>query len=208
MDLAEWHRCKRWDFIKGPCPMSILKEHEEEKKRGKEKSGKKEQAKRRSFEQEQPEPEEHGWAWPFDWTDIGAFEKKGRGIGPGDVISAAETVVSEYIEIEIDLRHPEWAKKGAEVGSWGLEFLERLPGPGLSGLDRRALFALAVQGALLGGATLLQATTPGKLLKGAQVLEPVLVQVFKLLSTMQGKSPGGRGFREMYSAGLSALSGG
>ncbi len=132
--------------------------------------------------------------------------RRSTGAKRGDVLEQAEAVVRQYLEAEAARRITKALPGAIPVGvaeSAGQLAVQAVTGRG--GLDKQALLALALEGALIVGASALLATGPGRSLRGALTLEGLLVSVFKSQSTRRGLGQVVRGFRESFRGAVKAL---
>lgn len=173
--MRQWHVCKRWDFIKGPCPFRPLKEHEEE------------------------EYEDEGE--PFKIPRIMGPERRRENATRGQILAEAEAVVREYIQAEAAVKVPEPVRvAAAEVKKrWTLE------DPVISSGQLRGLFALALESALVVGASVLLAKGFGSSSGVALNLEQQLSTQFKRRSMKRGRGAAGQGFMENWTETLRTL---
>jgi hypothetical protein len=184
--IGLWHQCKRWEFIKGPCPMAPLEEHCEED----------------YYEEEQIDRVPRGVREPTkdrprNWW---AVERKSHPQAR-EVIAEAEAVVREYIKVQATAgaRAAIQETIGAPAVSaggqaWGLARVAH----GIRGVERKELLALALTSALTAGAIALRSTGPGRVLATGLALEGLLASVFKWRSTTQGGGAKNKGFRENF----------
>lgn len=148
-------------------------------------------------EQEDPEYEySNKWRIP-----IGFPARRRASVEAGDVLAEAEAVVREYIEAEAvaGIREPIRAAAAEVKQRWTLD------DPVITNEQLRALLALALESALVVGASALLAKGLGSSSSVVSTLEGQLSTLFKRRSMMRAKGAPGLGFTENWTEVIQTL---